>query len=98
MVDKLDNVYFTDTAAKSMQKILARIEKIFGIKAANNAREEIKKTLWMVVLNPKIGKVYREDMRFVIIRSRTIAFYKKVGEKITVIAVFDARQNWMELL
>lgn len=91
-------VTFTDEANKNLINLLKGIKKRFDLKVATRVKDDIKKTINHARIYPQLGKIYRDDIRFLIIRGKTIMFYRSDGKSILIITFFDARQNWMKLL
>ena len=98
MVNKLNEVIFTESAEVNLATLYNGIKFRFESGAANKFKKEVEDLLFRISMYSDLGKVYRDDIRYLILRKKTIIFYKKSDKKIVVIAIFDTRQNWMELI
>ena len=89
---------FTEEAEKNLILILNQIENRFGKNVRDRVLKDIEKIIMNAKFHPELGKRYRDDIRYIILRKRSLMFYKNDGKTMLVIAFFDTRENWFELL
>lgn len=93
-----DNIVFSEDAQKNFDAVILNIKHRFGAKVAERVMNDIFEVIHHAKIYPQLGKTYRDDIRFLIVRKRTIMFYKSNGKSMIIINFFDTRQNWMLLL
>ena len=90
----MTELIFTEEAEKNLKNILDSISNRFGVLVRNRVLEEFEGIISHALIYPELGKIYRDDIRYIILRKKSIMFYIHDGKKMLIIAFFDTRQNW----
>jgi len=88
-------IVYSKSVELKLDSIALQIEDRYGLSASNNFLKEFFKMIRHASRFPDLWKIYREDIRFLIIKKMTLIFYKHDGPTMYVVAVFLARENWM---
>jgi plasmid stabilization system protein ParE len=80
--DKIDDIY---------SSILERFNKKVADKFLNETFDIIKHASYYIGL----GKKYRDNIRFQIVKKRTLVFYRCEEQTMFVIVVHLAKENWL---
>ena len=67
----------------------------FGKKSADKFLNETFSLIKHASYYPELGKLYRDNIRFLIVNRKTIVFYRHDKKTMYVIAVFLAKENWL---
>ena len=80
--DKIDDIY---------SSILER----FGKKSADKFLDETFSLIKHASYYPGLGKIYRDNIRYLIVNRKTLVFYRYDKKMMYVIAVHLAKENWL---
>lgn len=88
-------IIISTTATKNALEIAEYIEAKFSLKFRNEFIEKVSKAFELIRSNPEIfpkSEINANRFRFVLTKQTTI-YYRFNSEKITIISIFDTRQN-----
>lgn len=88
-------IIISKTATKNTLEIAEYIEAKFSRKFRNEFIEKVNKAFELIRSNPEIfpkSEINANRFRFVLTKQTTI-YYRFNSEKITIISIFDTRQN-----
>ena len=95
----------TDTADTMLHRIILYVAENFGAEVALEKLEEIESAVSLLATQPEMGvvpkySVLRRQGYRVLILKKNLVFYKVNHETriVTVYAVFDARQDYFDIL
>ncbi len=82
-------------ALNDLQKILDYLTEKWTVQEIENFAKRLDTRLNLIRLNPELFPVTaeRKNIRRSVLQKHTVVFYKKSGRVVTVVALFDARQN-----
>ena len=89
---------FTEQAEINLNRLISDIESRFDRKVAHQVLLKVKDVIRNLSIYPELGKRYRDEIRFVVVSSKTILLYSVKNDSVIILDFFDSRQNWMELL
>ncbi len=88
-------IIFSDQAAEKLILIFNDIETRFGKRSKDLVKKEFQKTIISASVFPEIGKIYDKHLRYVIVKKRSILFYRFENNTMYIVAVFSSKENWM---
>lgn len=88
-------IVFSDQAAEKLTSIFNDVQTRFGKESKDRLKKAFQRTIISASLFPEIGKKYNERLRFLIVKKKTILFYRYENGVMYIVAVFSARENWM---
>ena len=88
-------IIFSNNAIRKLDQLLSEIGERFGDNIKIRVKNEILSTIKHASYFKELGKTYRDDIRFLIVKKRTIIFYRHEKEKMYVISIFLTNENWL---
>lgn len=91
----MNNIIISNESSEKIDDIYSYILKKFGEKSANKFLEEIFSVIKHASYYPELGKIYRDNIHFLIVNKKTLVFYRHEKKTMYVIAVYLAKENWL---
>lgn len=88
-------IIFSNQAAEKLTSILNDVKTRFGNESKEKLKKAFQKTIISALLFPEIGKKYNERLRFLILKKKTLLFYRFENVVMYIVAVYSAKENWM---
>ncbi|MCV9931547.1 type II toxin-antitoxin system RelE/ParE family toxin [Flavobacterium sp. LS1R47] len=88
-------VKFTLNAEKSFDSIVNYIEKKWSLKEKISFLKKFNKSVSVIILNPESFPLTEKNkiVRKCVVTKQTTIFYVFTSKEITIVSVFDTRQN-----
>lgn len=82
-------------ALKDLQNTIEYLSEAWTVREVQNFAKRLDARLNLILLNPELFPVTaeRKSVRMSVLSNHTVVYYKKSGRVVTVVALFDARQN-----
>lgn len=91
----MNNIIISKEASDKIDDIYSSILERFNKKVADKFLNETFSIIKHASYYPEVGKKYRDNIRFLIVKKRTLVFYRYEKETMFVIAVHLAKENWL---
>ena len=88
-------IVFSNQAAEKLASIFNDVQTRFGKESKERVKKAFQKTIISASLFPELGKQYNERLRFLIVKKKTLLFYRFENGVMYIVAVFTARENWV---
>lgn len=95
----LRNVEFSITAEKRIDDIVNYLENVFSEKVKFNFLKKLHLSINAIKIDPKSFPIseYNITVRKCVVTKQTTIFYRFNSKKITIVSVFDTRQNPLKI-
>ncbi len=86
---------WSDRALVDLQNIIQFLTEKWTAKEIQNFARKLDKRIELIVANPAIfpKTIRRRNVRKSVLTKHTVIYYHVIGNTITVVALFDPRQN-----
>jgi len=91
----MNNIIISNESSEKIDDIHSNIMERFGQKVADKFLKETFKLIKHASYYPELGKIYRDNIRFLIVNRKTLVFYRHDKKTMYVIAVYLAKENWL---
>ena len=90
----MKSIVFTNQSLLKIDSIYSKILDCFGKKAADKFIEEVFSIVRHASVYSDLGRSYKQ-YKILIVRKKTLIFYRHEKEIMYVVAVFEAKENWI---
>ena len=91
----MNKIIVSKESSDKIDDIYSSIMERFGKKSADKFLNETFSLIKHASYYPGLGKLYRDNIRYLIVNRKTIVFYRHDKKTMYVIAVYLAKENWL---
>ena len=88
-------LFWSDKAIDDLQNIIRYLTENWSQKEVQNFARRLDKRLDLISINPRLfpKTVRRKDIRRSVLTKHTVIYYKTAEKIVTIVTLFDPRQN-----
>lgn len=90
----MKTIKFSNQSSQKIDTIYSKILERFGKKAADKFTAEVFAVIRHASVYSDLGRSYK-NYRFLIVRKKTLIFYRHEKEIMYVVAVYESNENWV---